>query len=366
MKIALVTNIPAPYRIPIYEKLSSKLGENFIVFFCAKSEPNRQWKEQILNFKHKFLKENIITNNNSNFIHNNIEIFQELKKFKPDIVITTGFNPTYLYAWFYTILYKTKHIPMTDGWIESEKNLSIVHKIIRKIVYFSSNAFIGASKNSLELYKSYGISNDKLFQSHLCIENTRFLNFNSFDDRYYDLMFSGQFIERKMPLFFADVVCEISKQYPDIKILILGDGPLKKIFLEKLDKYKVNYEYAGFVSQEDLPSYYGNSKLFLFPTLNDPWGVVVNEAMASKVPVITTLKAGVINDLLINNYNGYILDVDINIWKNKIIEILSDKLLWGQLSENALKQVDDFNHDVAMSGIYDAAISVMNTDSLIR
>lgn len=356
MKLVIVTNIPAPYRLQIYEKLNDLLGKNFLVIYFAESESNRKWNLMNFKFNHIFLKENVKAKRDGfNYVHNNPDIFRELGLFNPDVIVTSGFNPTHIYAWIYAKLFRKKHICMTDGWIESEKSLSIIHKLVRKVIFSTSSAFIGASKNSLDLYRSYGISDEKLFQSHLCIDNAKFQNDNKFEDREYDLMFSGQFTERKLPFFFAEIIEKVLKHIPNIKVLILGDGPLKEEFLLRLNNTNVNYYYAGFVKQGELQKYYSNSKLFLFTTRLDPWGVVVNEAMASGTPVLTTPYAGVINDLLIDSINGFILPVDSDIWSKKALEILDNKELWNSLSKASTNLVQEFNFDVAAKGIIDAS-----------
>jgi glycosyltransferase involved in cell wall biosynthesis len=356
MKIVLLTNIPAPYRLPIYQKIAQKYGQNFIVIFSAKSESNRMWNLENFKFQHIFLKENIKAKKDGfNYVHNNIDVLHHLKDFNPDVIITTGFNPTHLYAWLYSVILRKKHIPMTDGWLESEKNLSFIHKFVRKVIFKTSHAFIGASKNSLNLYKSYEVNKNRLFQSHLCIDNKRFENNKLFKDREYDLMFSGHIAEHKLPLFFEEVAEKISKSVGSLKVLILGDGPLKEEFFGQFEKASINYHYAGFVTQEELPKYYSNSKLFLFTTKMDAWGIVVNEALASGTPVITTKYAGVVNDLLINQLNGFVLDIDSDKWSKQIIEILSNKNLWQGLSMNAKESVKEFNFDNAAKGIINAS-----------
>jgi glycosyltransferase involved in cell wall biosynthesis len=356
LKLVIVTNIPAPYRLPIYERLNNKYKNNFLVIYCSEKESNRKWNLDEFKFNHIFLKKNVKAKKDGfNFIHNNPDVFLKLKNYNPDIIITTGFNPTHLYAWIYAKLFRKKHICMTDGWIYSESSLSTMHKIIRKIIFQSSSAFIGASKNSLDLYRSYGISDEKLFQSHLCINNEHFKNNKQFEDREYDLMFSGQFTERKLPIFFAEIVQKVLKKIPNIKVLILGDGPLKEEFFLVLDNANINYYYAGFVKQEELPKYYSSSKLFLFTTRLDPWGVVVNEAMASGTPVLTTPYTGVVNDLLIDKKNGFILPIDSKIWSKKVLEVLNNPELWNSLSKASKERVEDFNFDVAAKGIIDAS-----------
>ena len=357
MKIAVVTNMPVPYRLPIYEIVNKTMGDDFLVMYAIEREPNRSWNLGELKFNHLFLKENCTPKKDGfNFVHNNPDVWKELKTYNPDIVITTGYNPTFLYAWVFAKVFRKKHILFTDGWLGAEKGLSFVHKAIRNMIIRTAQACIGVGKNGKDLYLHYGAKKEELFQSELCIDNSRFANEQGFDERPYDLMFSGQFTERKDPLLFADIAIEVSKSIPNLRLLILGEGPLKEEFIKKLDDAKINYDYPGYATQEELPSYYASSKLFLFPTKLDAWGVVVNEAMASGTPVLSTPYAGVVDDLVLDGESGYNLELDSNLWSDKVKEILEDKELWKKLSQGATSRVADFNFDTAAQGIIDAAM----------
>ncbi|MBM1105812.1 glycosyltransferase [Aurantibacter crassamenti] len=364
MRTALITNIPAPYRLPMYEILNQKYGKDFIVIYCANTESNRSWNLNDLQFNHTFLKENVrLKKDGFNYVHNNPEIFKVLKQYNPDIVIATGFNPTHLYGWIHTLLYRKKFIPMTDGWLGSEKDLSWVHKFIRKSVFKTSSAYIGASKNSLKLFQYYGVKKEHIFQSALCIHNSKFENDKKFNIRKYHIMYSGQFTERKLPFFFADVVIKLAQKIDGFKVLILGSGPLQEELFSKLDAHNIDYDFPGFISQEKLPEYYSDAKLFLFTTRMDPWGVVANEAMASGTPVITSPYAGIVNDLLVDDNTGFAIKIDSDLWANKAFEILSNSDEWNRLSKNAKGKVQELNFESSAKGVIDAIDHVSKTNS---
>lgn len=349
----LLTNIPAPYREMVHELVSKKLNGHYTVLYCDQKEPNRDWSFTFGNYKYLFLKRRMLTYK-SRFIHFNPDVWKILNSLNPDVVITAGsFNPTMLIAFFWSKIKGRKHIPMTDGWLKSENTLSLIHRLVRKVVYHFSDAFIGASKHSLELYKSYGCLEKAIFQSHLCANNEYFSQFIT-TAKKYDLMFSGQFIERKMPLFFAEVAKCIKDQRGQCSVLILGSGELKSQFLETLNIYGIHVHYAGYVSQEDLPQYYASAKIFLFPTLQDPWGVVANEAMAAGTPVITCENAGVAGDLVLDQQNGFVLPLDATIWARKVMLLLEDPLFLDQLSQQSIKDVQNFSYQNAAKGILDA------------
>jgi glycosyltransferase involved in cell wall biosynthesis len=350
----LVTNIPAPYRIPVFNRVAQELGEDFLVIFCARLEPNRQWDLAPFEFNHTYLKESHFISHGM-FVHCNPDVIGVLRRFRPDVVITSGFNPTHLLAWAYTLLSGAKHVPMTDGWIASERELGLAHRVVRRIVFRGSRAFIGASKHSRDLYRSYGCADTKLYQSHLCIDNDKFIQYSTNRSRPYDFMFSGQIVEGKMPEFFVEVVRRVKEKRGEASVLVIGDGKLRDSFLDSLKEIGAKVTYAGFIAQGDLPSYYSQAKLLLFTTRNDAWGIVANEALASGTLVITTPYAGAAHDLVIDGENGYVVDTDASLWATKIIELLQNEPLLEQMRLNAVSSVAEFNFDNAARGIIEAA-----------
>lgn len=349
----LITNIPAPYREPIHEKVSKSLNGRYTVIYCKELESNRKWQFDKGDYACLFLNSRVLSYK-GRYIHINFDVWSKLNQLDPDVVISCGFNPVMLVAFLWSKLHKKKHICMTDGWLKSESELSIAHKYVRKFVYYFSDAFIGASKHSLDLYKHYNCSENALFQSHLCANNKAFFSSPEYEIRPYDLMFSGQFIDRKMPLFFAEVAKVIRERRGFCKVLLLGSGSLVKKTMLMLKDDGVDAEYPGFVQQRELPAYYKSAKVFLFPTLQEPWGVVANEACAAGTPVITCDNAGAANDLVQDRRNGLILPLNAELWAEAIIELLNNKATYNVMVSNAKKDVEKYNYQNAAQGIVDA------------
>lgn len=316
------------------EGIESKLGD------AAGNLPSDILKKNVIKYKGRF-------------IHVNLDVWLKLSKYNADVVITTGFNPTFLLAFLWSKVHRKKHIVMTDGWLGSETYLSFIHRLIRKIIYRYSDAFIGASKHSLDLFRSYGCYSHALFQSHLCADNECFAKFIH-EEKKYDIMFSGQFIKRKMPLFFCEVAKEIKETRGKCSALIIGSGPMENIFIKRLRQYEIDYHYPGFAQQKDLPKYYAMSNLLLFPSENDPWGIVANEACAVGVPVLTCSNTGCANDLIIDNENGFVLPLDARVWAEKAVELLSNPNQYNRVSKNGLSTVKKFNYGNAAQGLINA------------
>ncbi len=127
LKIALVVNEPPPYRIPVFNLIARAPGIHLQVIFCCRREPNRLWDLPPVAFEHVFLKERIRTVN-GRYIHNNPDVLLALSRFKPDVVLGNGFNPTHLYAFAWTRALRRAYVAMTDGTLQSEQSLSAFHR----------------------------------------------------------------------------------------------------------------------------------------------------------------------------------------------------------------------------------------------
>jgi glycosyltransferase involved in cell wall biosynthesis len=350
-KVAMLTNIPSPYREETHVLLNKKLGNNYHVFYCAAIEGNRLWKISEGNYNKTFLKKSILRSKEKTFYFNP-DIIKSLRKFNPDVVITAGFYPTVFLAFLWCKLSGKKHVTFTDATIKREANLSFVHRLLRKIVFAGSNAFIGASNKSLELYASYNVARKKMFISCLCINNKMYEGYLN-SAKEYDILWSGQFIDVKMPFFFVDVIKLVNESIP-CKVRLIGSGPLKDKVLNALAESKVHFDYPGFLQQDELPAVYSSAKVLLFPTQGDAWGLVANEACAAGVPVITCDNAGSAGELIVDGYNGYILPLVKETWAKHVIKLLEDSEAYNKMSSNAVKSVGKYNYKSAVDGILKA------------
>lgn len=359
MRVALVTNIPAPYRLPIYERLAQAAGVQLCVFFCSGREPDREWDLAVAKFQQVYLKERFLAVRGK-FIHCNPDVWSALARFKPDVVITTGFNPTFIAAYLYARWTGARHVAMTDGTDDTESHLSAMHRLVRRWIYGHTSAFVGASQGSFRLYRSYGVKQSALFQSHLCANNEAFWH-EPPHDRSYDLVFSARFVEGKNPLFALQVAQGVARRIGPslgrrLRLLLLGSGEMQARMEQAAQamSHDVEVVFAGFVKQAELPHYLSQCKVMLFPTQIDTWGVVANEACAASVPVIVTPMAGVAGELVVDDVTGYVRELDEPAWVDVAGRLLQDDTLRARMGAAAVERVRDYSFDNAAQGMVDA------------
>lgn len=364
MRVAMLVNIPAPYRVPVYDRMAAALGSDFRALYMAPTESDRKWNVPTLRHDHIFLR-GFSPRVGQRQIHVRRGVWRELSGFRPDVVMTGGFNPPMLEAWLYATTTGIAHVPMSDAWIDSEAALSWFHRRIRRVVYSKSGAYVGASQKTLRLFEEYG-ARENLFVSPLCVDNRSYARVHHpLGEREIDLVFAGNLIDRKLPLFFADVARKLAHQRGALAVLVIGDGALREQMMAALRAPGLDVTFTGFLQQEELPAAYARGKVLCFPTRNDPWGVVANEACASGMPVITCHNAGCAEELVIHGRNGYVLPLDVDTWVEHVGELLSvpDRLV--RFGREAERIVAAYNYDAAAKGMLDACLAATRSRTQI-
>jgi 1,2-diacylglycerol 3-alpha-glucosyltransferase len=147
-------------------------------------------------------------------------------------------------------------------------------------------------------------------------------------------------------------------------LVLVGDGPLRESILKQIAELHLEQHVimAGFKQYEELPVYYGLAKVFIHASTTEQWGLVVNEAMASGLPVLVSNKCGCAMDLVQEGVNGYSFD-PLNV--NQMAELMlrcsaqsTERLNMGRASE---KLVADWGADRFANGLKQAAETAMRS-----
>ena len=357
VRVAIVTNIPAPYRVPVFNRLGMDAEVDLHVIYAAEREPDRDWDLPTLSHSHAFLREDVFRRRNGRFVHNNPDVFTALRRFSPDVVLTTGFNPTHLYAFAYARMMRRPHVVMTDGTPRSESELSWMHRTARRWVIKRSHAFVAASRAGGVLLAGYGAPAGKVFISPLCANTSVQWQGLAPREPMSDFLFSGRLVDVKNPLF-ALAVAEgaAAAMGRRVSITFLGAGPLDTALRARAASVadRVDVRLPGNVAQRDVPRWFASARVFLFPTAWDPWGVVANEACLAGLPTIVSPYAGAADELICDGANGYVRALELPLWVEAAVKLLSDHSIYSQLSDRARELVIPYSFERAAIGIADA------------
>lgn len=110
--------------------------------------------------------------------------------------------------------------------------------------------------------------------------------------------------------YLLDAFAEVQQRLKgsEVSLLLLGDGADEGKLREQCRRKSIqNVVFGGFKQKPELPRYYTAADVFVFPTLGDPYGLVVDEAMACSLPIVSTSEAGEIRDRVEEGVNGYVV-----------------------------------------------------------
>ncbi len=321
-RVLLISNVPQPYRIPLFNELDRQFKEKNIelkIVFGSKGYSRRKsvidYSEIKFNYEIlKSLKIHFGNNEKTFFTYSGIN--KIISNFRPDKIIVSGFSPATIKIWVRSFFQKADYVIWSGAWEFPGRLDSWLRKWERKLLIKRASAFVAYGSKAKEYLIKMGARAEKV---HIAINTVDTKFFSSETNRIRSiikkpekphLIYVGYLVPRKNVSKLIEIIDRLSKKRTDFVLDIIGDGD-EKLLLEKMvTEKKLNdiIKFHGFVQKNNLPKYLAASTCFLFQTDFDVWGLVVNEAMAAGIPVISSLNAGATYDLIVENKTGFVLD----------------------------------------------------------
>ena len=321
-RVALITNIIAPYRIPCFNKVAEYADFGFHVYFTAENEENRKWKiyKDKINFDYKVLKGLHFTLNEK-IVHWTFGLFYYLIKEKYDLIAIGGYTqPAYWEALFVSKILGSKILFFGESTLNDRRSTRWIFDKLKRFFIKRCDGFVPAGNAAAEYVKYLEAPEDKIFIARFCADydffHSEYLRLKPHKEEIKRkkgypsivILFSGRFVWYKGISFLLEAYSHLRKERDDIGLVLLGDGSEREKYQDYVRSNNVkDVFFEGFVQQEELPVYYTSADIFVLPSLSDPWGIVINEAMAFGLPVISTDVAGVTYDLVKDGVNGFVV-----------------------------------------------------------
>lgn len=343
MKVLFITNLPSPYRVDFFNELGKKIDLTVCYERKSSKERNKNWVNQSKrNYKERFaLGKPIGIDRSIGF-----GVIKELKKDKYDYIIISGFSsPSIILAIIYCQLRKINYIIEDDGGLLNKNGEK--YKAIKKFLLRKTMAYFTTTDENIQNLLSLGVKRNKIFKYPFSsvkdkdiedgvykkkeIHNIR-RTLNMKEKRI--ILSVGQFITRKG----FDVLLKSFSEMPnDCGLYFVGGKPTKE-YLDIVKKFNIkNVYFVGFKNKEELKEYYAAADIFVLPTREDIWGLVINEAMAAGLPIITTNRCGAGLELIKDNKNGFLTDVeDIKSLTKRMKEILYVDCIKSKMAEETI------------------------------
>lgn len=339
MQILFITNVPSPYRVDFFNELGKYCDLTVLFEKATSKERDKSWLDyRFENFKGIFLK-GISFRVDMSICWN---VIRHIKEKSYDVIVCSDFmSPTGMIAIEYMRLHNIPYYLESDGGFP--KNGKGLKEIIKKHFISNAKGYFSTGNIHDDYYLTYGADLERIVRYPFSsIKDKQILScpiskmekdsvkktLGIFEDKI--VLAVGQFIHRKGFDLLLEGARYLSK---DVGIYFVGGNPTEQ-YLSLKDKYNLeNVYFVGFQKPEDLKKYYQIADVFVLPTREDIWGLVINEAMAYGVPVVTTNKclAGV--ELIQADRNGYLIETEnIDSLVEAISKIISDKELQNYMA----------------------------------
>ncbi len=315
-RVAYWNNIPAPYMVERFNALHDRGNVDFEVWFSERTVPDRSWRidEAEWRFRYRYLRRLSLGNRG-------LALASPLVTGKkPDVLIMQYGAPEYVLAWAGAVLrgWRTAFwVEVTfDAWIRRRGYAEwIKHRMFPRL-----DGVLTAGEDGAAFARKYGAQDDRIHVVRHVV-----------DANFYaagaERARAGREAERRRlgmtGTVFAYVgriwkpkgIFDLVEAYEHLRrggnavnLVVIGDGRdedrLRSILA---DRAVDGVTLAGFVQREELPAWYAIADVLVFPTHGDPYGMVVDEAMAAGLPVISTTSAGEIRPRVIPCETGWLV-----------------------------------------------------------
>ena len=167
------------------------------------------------------------------------------------------------------------------------------------------------------------------------------------------VLYASKFMRRKHPDDVIRAMARLRDKGHAATLFMVGAGEMEHELRDLATSLAVdNVVFGGFINQADLPKVFAASDIFVLPSENEPWGLIVNEVMCAGLPVVVSREVGCVPDLVKDGVNGYhIKPGDIGSLAAALEKLLADDSLRQRMGAASLSIVGGWSYEQCRHGI---------------
>ncbi len=371
-KLVIITEIIAPYRIPVFNALAQRPKIDLHIIFLAENDPTlRQWriyKEEIQfaytvlpSSRMRIFKYKLLLNRRVNLT---------LNRLQPDVLLCGGYN--YLASWsaaYWAKAHAVSFLLWTESTAFDQRDHHPFVEFAKKKFLNLCTAFVVPGKSSQHYLQQLGIEERRITTAPNAIDIALFArqaeqaraaespvrSRHALPPRYF--LYVGRLLRAKGIFDLLDAYSQLSSEIRSrIGLVFVGDGSDRRELLARTEKIAPGkIQVIGFTHREELAEIYALAECLIFPTHTDPWGLVVNEAMACGLPVIATNVAGCTLDLVHDGINGVVIPPgDPTRLAAAMQNLISDDARRNEMAHKSRELIDAYSPAVWAQGVVEA------------
>ncbi|MER9052102.1 glycosyltransferase family 4 protein [Mesorhizobium sp. M0923] len=379
-KVAVVNSHPIQYFAPLYARIEKSACFDLTVFylsdfslrgaFDAGFDRPVKWDIDLLRgYSSVFVGRSYQKATPSSLKNSVIPgLFWHLVKGRFDAVVIHGYRPFYnITAIIAAKLVGAKVLYRSDTNIVLErKRKRKIRDFCAKVVLRRCDALLAIGKNNADYYSWMGVRPGKIVLAPFAVDNDRFARARNSRREDHDatrlkfgisldrpvVVFASKLIRRKGPQIVLEAVHKLNREGSDVELVVVGTGEMEaELRLQANTFAHLRVTFTGFVNQSELPSLLACCDVLAFPTKDEPWGLIVNEAMAAGLPVVVGDDAGCVPDLVKDGVNGFVVRPDdVEALKVALAKIVNDPKLKNEMAEASARIIERWTFSECISG----------------
>lgn len=368
-RLVILTEIISPYRIPLFNALAQDPSVDLHVIFLAETDANlRQWRvyKEEIRFSHQVLpswrkrwgKYNVLLNRG---------VGRALTAASPEAILCGGYS--YMASWQALFWARSRTVPFL---LWSESNLQDRRRGHPPVEFLKAeflsrcDGFVVPGRSAGGYLRVHKIREDLIFTAPNAVDNTVFANAAATvrqnpsanrDDlglprRYF--LFVGRLVKDKGVFELLAAYARLSEQVrQEVGLVFVGDGVCRSQLRARAGSISPGMiRFIGFAQREQLGAYYSLADMLILPTHSDPWGLVVNEAMACGLPIVLSRVAGCAADLVKENWNGLLIPpTDVSALATAMESLASRPDFCAMMGANSVQHISNYSPEEWCLGI---------------
>lgn len=361
-RLAILGSHPIQYFAPLYRRLAREPDIDLTVYYCSRQGLEAyadegfggqrvQWDIPLLEgYRHRFLPNRSRAPRLGGFWSLfNPAIIGELRRNRYDALWVHGHNySTYVMAYLAARLFG---IPIftrgeTHLLLQRPRLKRLLRRPLLGLLYAQASACLAIGSRNAGFYRHHGVPDRKIFTVPYTVDNERFIELADanrprrreirsslgIDPDLPVVLFASKFTRRKHPMDLLEAKARLQEAGQRCSLVYVGAGEEEARLRRFVTERKLpDVHFLGFRNQSELPEIYAMSDVFVLPSENEPWGLIINEVMCAGVAIVASDEIGAVADLVRPGENG-------ELFKARDVEALAGIL--GRLVENPALMAD--------------------------
>jgi glycosyltransferase involved in cell wall biosynthesis len=368
-RLVILTEIISPYRIPLFNALAQRAEVNLQVIFLAETDPTlRQWQiyKDEIQFAYQILPSWRKRIGRYNALLNR-GVAAALSTAAPDVILCGGYS--YVASWQALCWARVHQVPFFL-WSESNaQDLRGGHALVeflKSVFLRRCSGFVVPGRSAEEYLLAHAIKEDEIFIAPNAVDNDLYTAAAAaarqndakcradlgLPRRYF--LFAGRLVREKGVFELLSAYSKLDESLrQQVGLVFVGDGACRRQLEEQSGSISPGeIKFAGFAQREKLATFYALAEMLILPTYTDPWGMVVNEAMACGRTVVVSRVAGCAADLVRENWNGLLVPPrDVSLLASAMQRLASQPDLCSTMGANSLQRIDSYSPKEWAAGV---------------